>query len=41
MPDPRTHDITALLFEWRAGNQFARNLPLPDLSRLGAARHEG
>jgi len=41
MPAFRTHDITALLFEWRAANQFARNLPRTGLSRLGAARHEG
>ena len=41
MPDPRTHDTTALLVGWRAGNQFANNLPLAELSRPGAPRHEG
>ena len=41
MPAPRTHDITALLLEWKGGNRFARSRPLRELSRPGAARHDG
>ena len=47
MPDARTHDITALLLEWRGGNQAAVNRLLPriytglrrDRSRPGTVRH--
>jgi hypothetical protein len=41
MAAPRTHEITARLLGWSGRNQFARNRPVPELARPGAARHEG